>query len=279
MRLSLLITVMLIYSMSMTDCSGEDQVTNTTSLQDETVEQNLQAPLILEFIQADWHRVSRAADIMERRPQQALPVLVCLLDQDRKVKLQNTADLIYPGAEMFYGHGGIINYDIDQLSVRAGWLLEMITFEDFGFSEPGIDHDQLLAAAIAGKKDVPADDVLEINSDEELRKEKRSAAVARAKKWWQSNQSGWTRRAALEAAIRSDNPYRVANALEWIRHSEIPINGMSRQWYVKEIYPVVKQIAQSNEEENAEQASLLVENYQIDEWYWYDSKTVTELAQ
>ena len=38
----------------------------------------------------------------------------------------------------------------DWISIRAGWALEELTFEDFGYRESLIDHDELLAATVAG---------------------------------------------------------------------------------------------------------------------------------
>lgn len=59
------------------------------------------------------------------------------------VPLTDTMDLIYPGAKTFYGHGYIVNYDLDSLAVRAGWVLESITFQDFGFRSNTIQEDTL----------------------------------------------------------------------------------------------------------------------------------------
>ena len=57
------------------------------------------------------------------------------------------ADLIYPGADMFYGHGFIVDYDIDYLPARVGWAPEDITFHSFGFREGVIDEMMLLTFA------------------------------------------------------------------------------------------------------------------------------------
>jgi len=54
-----------------------------------------------------------------------------LLKDTTFIKLKNTAVLIYPEAEKFYGHGGIVYCDIYWISVRAAWLPDEITFQDF----------------------------------------------------------------------------------------------------------------------------------------------------
>src|SRR5689334_9527089 len=87
------------------------------------------------FVAPDWERVYQAEFKLEAGGAASLAVLVRLLDRTEIVPLENTADLIYPGAKMFYGHGWIVDYDLDCLPARAGWALEELTFENFGFSE------------------------------------------------------------------------------------------------------------------------------------------------
>ncbi len=61
---------------------------------------------------------------LESYQKEIIPKLVELLNDTTFVKLTGTADLIYPGAPQFYGHGHFIPYDMDWISVRAGWLLK-----------------------------------------------------------------------------------------------------------------------------------------------------------
>jgi hypothetical protein len=65
----------------------------------------------------------------------SLAPLIAMVDRDERVVLENTGDLIYPGAKKNYGHGWIVNYDLDALADRAGWVLEELTFHDFGFTD------------------------------------------------------------------------------------------------------------------------------------------------
>lgn len=76
-----------------------------------------------------------AKDSLVNYQLEAIPKIIEMLKDTSYIKLKNTADLIYPGAEKFYGHGGIVYYDIDWICVRAAWLLEEITFQDFGYRE------------------------------------------------------------------------------------------------------------------------------------------------
>src|SRR5690242_12612142 len=61
--------------------------------------------LIKDFVSDDWlGRVVPAEKELETRPSETIPEIIKLLDKHENLKLENTADLIYPGAKMFYGH-------------------------------------------------------------------------------------------------------------------------------------------------------------------------------
>src|SRR5436190_20367765 len=82
-----------------------------------------------QFVGSNWSVVSQAKDRFEDEGAASLPILTGLLHRPEVVPLTETFDLIYPGAKTFYGHGEIVDYELDQLSVRAGWALEELTFE------------------------------------------------------------------------------------------------------------------------------------------------------
>src|SRR5688500_3088874 len=89
--------------------------------------------LIDDFSNSEWERVVNAKDTLESLEEKSLPYLFDLLNRENKfVKLVNTADLIYPRAAEFYGHGWITDYDIDSLTIRAGSAIEEITFQNLG---------------------------------------------------------------------------------------------------------------------------------------------------
>jgi len=104
---------------------------------------------------------------------------MALLDRDEKVELRNTADLIYPGAKEFYGHGWILDYDVDWISVRAGWALEELTFQNCGFREGVINEADLLKAAIARQGNVRLNDP---SKTPDMKKQIRPEAVSRARR-------------------------------------------------------------------------------------------------
>ena len=62
--------------------------------------------LISDFISTDWGKVYKAKDSLLNIGKPSIPYLIKLLDNPKDFrKLENTADLIYPGATEFYGHG------------------------------------------------------------------------------------------------------------------------------------------------------------------------------
>ena len=99
--------------------------------------------LFASFKQSSFGRVNTAKRVLENCQKEIITHLIDLLEDTSFVKLTGTADLIYPGAAKFYGHGPIINYDIDWISVRAGWLLEDLTFMDFGYQISGVNDSTL----------------------------------------------------------------------------------------------------------------------------------------
>ena len=101
--------------------------------------------MVLQLPKPDFGAVSQARDSLINYQKESIPSLVKLLKDTSFVRLQNTADLIYPGAKEFYGHGWIVNYDIDWISVRAAWVLEEITFQDFGYQDGAITEKELMA--------------------------------------------------------------------------------------------------------------------------------------
>ena len=95
--------------------------------------------LITEFVSKNWGSVYKAKDSLVQIGKPAISDLIKLMENPKDfAKLENTADLIYPGASEFYGHGWVIDYDLDWIAIRAGWALENLTSQNFGFSENGI---------------------------------------------------------------------------------------------------------------------------------------------
>jgi hypothetical protein len=221
-----------------------------------TIQQRTNEALIKDFISSDWERVSSAKALLESRQAKVIPLLLQVLERDEKVELQNTADLIYPGAREFYGHGWILDYDVDWLSVRAGWALEELTFQNFGFREGVIKEADLMKAVLARKSDVRLSDP---SKTPEIKKQLRAEAVARVKAWWRNASASWNRFDAILEALRSDDPVRQLWTLNWIRHGKTKCDGLTVEGFKKYIVPEATRLLKSKDEGVRDQAKYLLE--------------------
>ncbi|HYX07225.1 MAG TPA: hypothetical protein VE912_10880, partial [Bacteroidales bacterium] len=216
---------------------------------------------IKNFESNDWVLVSEARTTLEEAGMDALPALFSLLKEDKIVKLTNTGDLIYPGAVRFYGHGEIIDYDIDQLPVRAGWLIEKITFQNFGFS---YIHDLEINLVNHIKYHFSSSEIeqfiskpvnsLSIDEQRELIKD---LSVYNAQNWWKDNASA-DRLDCLESALSSKDDKRQVDALQYLRTSTVPVEGLTKEAYNKKLLPQIKKLAGDQTKRISEQAKYIL---------------------
>jgi hypothetical protein len=222
---------------------------------------------------ADYGKMSAIKDGIENYQREAIPRLITLLKDTSFNKLQNTFDLIYPGAKEFYGHGGIVNYDIDWICVRGAWLLEEITFQNFGYRDLAITEEKLMAIH---KQDYSAymkagSHKIDFKSKtpKENLKTYRLILDERVSKWWEDNKDSWTRLNALKDALSSNDEQRQGEALQYLRFGETKCNGLTIESYQKDIKPLIENI-KNRKAGLSEQASLLLNDK---ESYWYKIKT------
>jgi hypothetical protein len=197
--------------------------------------------------------------------EQAIPELIELLKDTCFVKLTNTADLIYPGARKYYGHGRIVDYDIDWISVRAAWVLEEITFEDFGYKQNRITERKLFDLI---KKNYDSEYIkswsYKVNwrdsTDYKLLIAHRKELAIKVENWWSTNQNNWTRFKALKNALQSKNTNRQLNALNYLRFGKTQCAGLTQASYEKELKPLVQWIKRKGRSGSKAQAKLLLDN-------------------
>jgi hypothetical protein len=164
----------------------------------------------------------------------SLAGLVAMVERDDVVPLVDTADLIYPGAKQFYGHGWIVPYDLDHLGDRAAWLLEEITFRDFGFSHGVNARHRADPTQIA----------------------RRSAARAAVREWWETARHGWRCYEALAEALRGD---ATQHAYQWLRDWSPPgCDGFTATRFRRELLPIVKRHAADPDHPQHEKAQYLL---------------------
>ncbi|MGV0946111.1 hypothetical protein ACTS93_02865 [Empedobacter falsenii] len=229
--------------------------------------------MIAELKHSDFSAIYKVKDSIVNYQKDAIPELIELLKDTSFVKLNNTADLIYPGAEKFYGHGWIVNYDIDWISVRAAWLLEEITFQNFGYRDLTINEDKLMSLHKQDYTSYLQTGSHDIDFKDKTPREQliiyRLMLADRVLKWWDKNKNGWTRLNAIKEALSSIDEQRQSLALRYLRFGKTDCDGLTLENYKKEIKPIIKKIKRSKNE-NAEQAKYLLED---NEYYWFKSKT------
>lgn len=220
-------------------------------------------PVIEEFSGTKWEEVSKARLQLENMQSEAIPLLMEMLDLKVEAELVETGDLIYPGAKKFYGHGEIIEYDIDKLYIRAGWILEKITFHNFGFSYIH-DRDEMLmdhlkknfAPYLTGNYDA---DKLEKAGYIEQRLAISELAVIKAKEWAEDNyHDKWNRLDALKEALESKDEVRQVSALQYLRNSTAACKGLSVEAFNKHIKPAVSELSRHKTRRISEQALFII---------------------
>jgi hypothetical protein len=211
--------------------------------------------LIESLGKSDWKEVSEAKKSLVNAQAKSIPELLKMTSSKEVVELTNTADLIYPGAKTFYGHGHIIDYDLDVLGIRAGWVLEEMTFQNFGFSECAIREEDLLKQALVGRRDVPLTEVVQLK---QRGRERLAVSSKKANAWWKNCPSGFSTRKAIEDVLDSKDSFRQMNALHWLRFERTGCEDCDLQWYKAVIIPKVETLVRLKERRVSEQAKHLV---------------------
>jgi hypothetical protein len=155
-----------------------------------------------------------------------------------------------------------VDYDLDWLPVRAGWVLEATTFRDFGFRDGALVEDPGLRAAAAGGREVPPGEVAALRNDPDARRCQRAEAASRALQWWKSAAGTWSRFGDLVEALERGSPARQAAALGWLRYGETACPGLDRKSYEEKVLPLVRPLAESPDPRVRGQARLLLQDRQ-----------------
>jgi hypothetical protein len=218
--------------------------------------------LLADFTSSDWQKVKESKIALENLQGGIMSDLMLLLDSKEKVKLSNTGSLIYPGAEKFFGHGQILDYDVDYLAIRAGWLIEEISFNNFGFSGIHLPKDEM-------------DDFIRITfpeyynnsgnrkkiegaSEVELRSIVQNLAVSKTKEWWQKEGVDFSRLNSLLEALRSFDEKRQVRALFYMRNGTTKCDGLSKDYYFNELIKEVGRLSSSDVQRVSEHAKLIL---------------------
>ena len=218
--------------------------------------------LIHNFLSNDWPSVLSAKEGLENLESSGIEHMLKIMDNCSLHPLKNTGDLIYPGAEKFYGHGQIIDYDIDDLCVRAGWMLEDLTFQNFGFSGihlPDAELADFIRFSFPDYYNNSANrKAIDKMTTDEKRKLIRSISIDRARNWWNKNSSGWKRLDALSDALSGNDEKRQVKALFYLRNGVTTCSGLSGDIYRTKLENLVIKLSRVDLSRVSENAKLIL---------------------
>jgi hypothetical protein len=157
--------------------------------------------------------------------------------------------------------------------VRAGWLLEELTFQNFGFSETARAGFSLQPPPKSDPPDPYASEAL-VPGTEAFRLR---PAVLRADSWYAKHGHGWSRFEAIREALLSDDPFRQLKALSYLGGGVSPCAGLTMQSFHLVLEPIVRALASSATDHAVKrQAELLLAD---DGGFWWLMKTAHELRE
>ncbi len=218
--------------------------------------------LLKDFQATDWGIVLQAKEKLENSEAKSIPGLIDMLKDNTVKKLTNTGDLIYPGADKFFGHGQIIDYDIDKIDIRAGWLLEDLSFQNFGFSGIHIESKNLSDYI---KFNYPKyynnsknRQLVDKATDKEKRDIIKKLSIAAAQRWWADEGGDWNRLNALMSALGSEDEKRQAKALAYLRNGKSRCSDLTVEAYKSKIEPLINELSKSPLKRISEQAKLIM---------------------
>jgi len=224
--------------------------------------QKIPENLLSDFISTDWPTVLQAKENIENLEAAGIPQLMSLLDDFSVRKLENTSDLIYPGAERFYGHGQIVGYDIDVIAVRSGWLIEELAFQNFGFTGIHLPEDELTGFIqynfpefYDNSRNKQGLNKMTVAEKRELIK---SLSIKKAKGWWKQQSDGWSRLDALISALQSSDEKRQVKALFYIRNGRTLCTGLTREFYQTHMESIVRSLSKVDLKRVSENAKLIM---------------------
>ncbi len=231
--------------------------------------------LLKNFTSNDWKLVKEAKIKLENKEALIIPKVLPLLERNETVKLINTGTLIYPGATKFYGYGQMIEYDIDKIAIRAGWLLEDLTFNNFGFAGCSLDSaDQMNFIRITFPEyynNANNRKKLESSLSKELSNIIFKLSVKNVKEWWADVDGNWTRLQALVDALKSFDEKRQVKALFYMRNGETKCTGLTKDYYIDNISREIVRLSSSDTQRVSEHASNILSDTKFQ---WLEIKNV-----
>ncbi len=179
--------------------------------------------------------IKDARDGLVNYQQKALPKLISLLNDKTRLNSDpgDPYTVLATGDYSGYFKVGIIPYNFDWLSIRAGYVIEALTLIDFGYSSS------------YNKQDIGNGSIKvtwnKIATEESLKKDRKILADKVAA-WWEKNKATWSKFNALKTALQSkDNAY-IARAVNFIYSGREKCDGFTKESYEKELKPLLKDL-------------------------------------
>jgi hypothetical protein len=206
--------------------------------------------LIKEFKSAYYdlpHGVKYAKLELENYQKIIIPKLIAMLYNTTKTPIiANEPGVFFANADVSYykGTGGTIPYNLDWLSIRAGWLLEELTFNDFGFSSNASNESKVPSRTYAYNSTIVWEKIATAAS---IKKERKIMADKVAA-WWQKNKTTWTRLGALKEALQSNNEERYTKAIFYMNtfYNRTSCDGLTDEVFDTEIKPLLRALKPEN---------------------------------
>lgn len=199
--------------------------------------------LLRDFQSSGWIAVTEAKEALESEQGDAVDALLRLMDDDSVVPLRDLGDtsLGYGGAA---SHGMSIPYDLNRISVRAGWLLEDLAFQRFGFAacdgvdDPAIRDELVRQGQLQGGANCDA-----VATSRSVQLAVLAIAKRRARSWWGHTRKRWSRLEEWVMAVRSGESDRVARAVRWFVRGRTACDGLDRQTYRTVVVPELAKLS------------------------------------
>ena len=181
--------------------------------------------LLKAFKSKDFDQVVLGAKVaLEMKQKEVIPTLIQLLQSTEYTKLYYSNQLMYPGSKrVIFDYEKIIPYELDWIYLRAGWLLEDLTFMDFGFRSKAIDSPSIKEIKQNNRSE-GNEKIYTVNWQNRQTEaqiiESRKVLTIKVTTWWDQNKGSWTRVSAIKKALQSNNEFCI-NCITSERNNDV----------------------------------------------------------
>jgi hypothetical protein len=186
------------------------------------------------------HDIRDAKDSLSNFQQLALPKLIFLLYSSTRLNTDpgDPYTILATGHYKGPNKVSIIPYNFDWLSIRAGYVIESLTFINFGYASPyKISENGNGSFKITWNK---------IATAESLKKDRKIMADKVAA-WWKKNSTTWSRFNALKTALKSKDQETVTRGVDFIFGGETKCDGFTKESYEKELKPLLQNLLNTSD--------------------------------